>query len=116
MVSMVLQGDEEASATLLRGVSAGAPLTVVGSLPVASMLRPFQEKNESALLHVLTFTGKILVESVTFCDIFWSLFKLRRRARLFGAHNEPRPAVPDARSQRTAILLFYDTALGPIRF
>ena len=113
---MVLQGDEEASATLPRDVSAGATLTVAGSLPVVSLLWPIQKKNGSALLHVLTFTGKTFVQSGTFWDIVRSLYELRRRIRAFSAHNEPRPAVPDARSQRTTILLFYDMAISSIRF
>jgi len=53
----------------------------------------------------LYFFGEILARSVTFCDIAGPLFEPRRRGRRFGAHNEPKPADPVARSQRGALTL-----------
>ena len=81
MVSMVLQGDAEGFERLLRDVLAGETLTVAGSLPVASMLRPIQEKNERAILRVLSFTGKFFAKSGTFWDMVRFLFEPGRRIR-----------------------------------
>ena len=49
--------------------------------------------------------GKIFAWSGTFWDILGSLDDLRRQIGLFGAHNEPRPALLLAQSQGTSATL-----------